>query len=301
MNFLKAMNREQREEHAKKNPAVLERMEREGWSSARYTQRVLNKEAKEAKKNVEYTVKKDDLHIFQGDIMTGLADKIPSCSINACITDMPYNRRSFHLASALGALCKRTLVDNGVLLVMAGTNTIPEVTQRLGEHLRYWWHLVMTNNQGGGGANLQFKRITPQYKSILMYVNGDKYDGFWVSDLLDGGKVDPESTGYHPHGQQRHNFSTLIDLFSVAGDTILDPFAGGGTTAEACVYTPNKHRKIYTYDIEPKYVQITKERVLRRLGWCIHTLDKPTTQATNDYACLDCRACLSNKTTLMLP
>ena len=55
----------------------------------------------------------------------------------------------------------------------------------------------------------------------------------------------------------------LIKMFSFAGDTILDPFAGTGTTAIAAL---SAGRSSISVEIEPEYVAIARER-LREATW----------------------------------
>jgi site-specific DNA-methyltransferase (adenine-specific) len=55
----------------------------------------------------------------------------------------------------------------------------------------------------------------------------------------------------------------LIKMFSFAGDTVLDPFTGTGTTAIAAL---NAGRNSISVEIEPKYVAIARER-LREASW----------------------------------
>ncbi|MEO8428704.1 MAG: DNA methyltransferase [Verrucomicrobiota bacterium] len=55
----------------------------------------------------------------------------------------------------------------------------------------------------------------------------------------------------------------LIKMFSFAGDTILDPFAGTGTTAIAAL---NAGRNSISVEIEPKYVAMAHDR-LREASW----------------------------------
>jgi site-specific DNA-methyltransferase (adenine-specific) len=50
----------------------------------------------------------------------------------------------------------------------------------------------------------------------------------------------------------------LIKLFSFAGDTILDPFGGTGSTAIAAL---NAGRNSISFDIEPSYVAVAKENI----------------------------------------
>jgi modification methylase len=52
----------------------------------------------------------------------------------------------------------------------------------------------------------------------------------------------------------------LIRLFSFAGDTVLDPFGGTGTTSVAAM---NTGRNSIVCDIEPKYVSLATERLLK--------------------------------------
>jgi site-specific DNA-methyltransferase (adenine-specific) len=55
----------------------------------------------------------------------------------------------------------------------------------------------------------------------------------------------------------------LIKMFSFAGDTVLDPFAGTGTTAFAALISG---RNSISVEIEPKYVAMAQDR-LREAGW----------------------------------
>jgi modification methylase len=50
----------------------------------------------------------------------------------------------------------------------------------------------------------------------------------------------------------------LIRMFSFVGDTVVDPFAGSGTTAVAAVETG---RNSISVDIEPRYVEIMEQRL----------------------------------------
>jgi site-specific DNA-methyltransferase (adenine-specific) len=52
----------------------------------------------------------------------------------------------------------------------------------------------------------------------------------------------------------------LIKLFSFAGDTVLDPFAGTGSTSQAAIMSG---RNSIANDIEPAYVEIARQRILK--------------------------------------
>jgi len=51
----------------------------------------------------------------------------------------------------------------------------------------------------------------------------------------------------------------LIELYSFQGDTILDPFAGSGTT---CLAAYTSARQYVGYEIEAEYIQLAKKRML---------------------------------------
>jgi site-specific DNA-methyltransferase (adenine-specific) len=55
----------------------------------------------------------------------------------------------------------------------------------------------------------------------------------------------------------------LIKMFSFAGDTVVDPFAGTGTTAIAAL---NCGRSSISVEIEPKYLSIARDRI-REASW----------------------------------
>jgi modification methylase len=52
----------------------------------------------------------------------------------------------------------------------------------------------------------------------------------------------------------------LIKLFSFAGDTVLDPFAGTGSTSQAAIISG---RNSIANEIEPAYVEIARQRIAR--------------------------------------
>lgn len=52
----------------------------------------------------------------------------------------------------------------------------------------------------------------------------------------------------------------LIKLFSFAGDTVLDPFAGTGSTSQAAIMSG---RNSIANEIEPAYIEIARQRILK--------------------------------------
>jgi site-specific DNA-methyltransferase (adenine-specific) len=63
----------------------------------------------------------------------------------------------------------------------------------------------------------------------------------------------------------------LIELYTYAGDLVLDPFMGSGTTAVAATRTD---RRFVGYDTDPEYVEISLKRVAEEQGRLL--ADEPT-------------------------
>jgi DNA modification methylase len=80
-----------------------------------------------------------------------------------------------------------------------------------------------------------------------------------------------ESTRSHPAPFPYELARRLVLLFSFAGDTVLDPFAGTGTTLLAAI---NHGRRAIGVEIDPEYCQYAKRRIERETEnlFCKHEL-----------------------------
>ena len=104
-------------------------------------------------------------------------------------------------------------------------------------------------------------------------------EGTFVSNWLNWGtglvQLDFPKDGYQqttvfsyrkPHKNREFNhmtikpvglFERLIEVFTVEGQCVLDPFLGSGTTAEAALRTG---RKIVGFEINPEYFDVALTR-----------------------------------------
>ncbi len=62
----------------------------------------------------------------------------------------------------------------------------------------------------------------------------------------------------HPCPKNIRLIKRIIHDFSIAGDLILDPFLGSGTTAVACII---ENRNFIGFEIESKYCEIANKRI----------------------------------------
>jgi len=105
----------------------------------------------------------------------------------------------------------------------------------------------------------EYRSPTPIQKTLSM-LSREEMRGWLTSTWTD---IKGESTRKgHPAPFPLALAERLIRLFSFAGDTILDPFAGTGTTSVAAM---NTGRNSIAIDIEPKYVSIAQERLIKEV------------------------------------
>ena len=79
-----------------------------------------------------------------------------------------------------------------------------------------------------------------------------------VGALRDGGRKSEGRQNHHPTVKPVHLMSWLVRLVSKEGDTVLDPFAGSGTTGVAC---KKLGRNFIGIEIDPEYVKIAESRI----------------------------------------
>lgn len=89
----------------------------------------------------------------------------------------------------------------------------------------------------------------------LSFIAKDDYARWFRSIWSD---IRGASLREHPAPFPLELANRLIRMFSFVGDTVLDPFGGTGTTALAAL---KAERSSVTYEVEPKYVDIARDRL----------------------------------------
>jgi site-specific DNA-methyltransferase (adenine-specific) len=78
----------------------------------------------------------------------------------------------------------------------------------------------------------------------------------WFRTIWDD--IPGASLRHHPAPYPLELANRLVRMFSFAGDTILDPFAGTGTTALAAL---KAGRSSVNYEVEPSYIPLIEQRL----------------------------------------
>lgn len=165
------------------------------------------------------------------------AEEIPDESIDAIITDPPYPKEFVALFDDLGALAARVLKPGGSLIALVGQSYLPQYMELLSRHLDYHW-TIGVHMPGGQAVQLWTKEVNTFWKPALWFTKGPR-DGQWQSDFI---RTDANNNdkAHHHWGQSEQLTLGLVERGSLRGDTVLDPFMGGGTTGVVCQGTGRK-------------------------------------------------------------
>ena len=193
--------------------------------------------------------KKIDIDFRLGDFEEVFKD-IPDGSIDCIITDPPYPHEFIDVWSKLSRVAKRVLKPNGYCVAYSGQMYLPEVIKRMNEHLDYYWTFAVYHEgqtQIVNGINLMCR-----WKPVLIFQNGKKkientFQDYFISEQR-------EKNG-HDWQQSKSGVAYLIEMFTKEGDTILEPFAGSGTTIIAA---RDKKRNVIAAELDEKTYNIAK-------------------------------------------
>ena len=115
------------------------------------------------------------------------------------------------------------------------------------------------------------RRYVPSLELMIWFVKTKKSK--WVFNRQDSSYQSPvmrypsESGGafkrYHPTQKPVKLIGEIIQIHSHAGDLILDPFMGSGTTAIASL---NTGRRYVGFELDKKYFDVANERIAERTG-----------------------------------
>ena len=95
----------------------------------------------------------------------------------------------------------------------------------------------------------------PSDEQRLLSLIPRKYHEQWFRQIWD---IRGESTRNHPAPFPLELALRLVRMYSFVGDTVLDPFAGSGTTMLAALETG---RNSVGFEIDPDFFEFAKKRI----------------------------------------
>ncbi len=190
---------------------------------------------------------------YRDAIVTGdarlLAERIPDESVDLVFTDPVYDRIDDY--RWLAETARRVLRPGRACLVFCGIGYLPETLVALiSGGLRYRWyvpHLTLgTSGYCDTGPSRQM--------AMLWFENGRTrprqplYDVVFTNGLQD----------WHKWRKNVAGIARWTHAFTEPGDTVLDPFCGGGTVPAVCKMLG---RHYIAFEIDPEVAQHARRRV----------------------------------------
>lgn len=188
--------------------------------------------------------------VYTGDAQE-LAKHIPNNSIDMIFTDPPYPKEYLHLYGWLSSTANRILKD-GMWLWAYGGMVHPDVLNLLTSHMTlHFTHILLHH---GGYPRWWAKKLMVGYKPIYALTKGTPERLEWMSTV----HADSMDKRYHNWGQGIGLAIQVIEQLTSPNQIILDPFAGGGTTAAACKILS---RQYLSFEINPQTAQTARQRI----------------------------------------
>jgi DNA modification methylase len=189
-------------------------------------------------------------------ILTGdakdLFKRLEDESVDMVFTDPPYHEKYMHLYGLLAQECPRVMRPGSWAFIYGGWVS-KEILDLL--YAGEWdFFAVFALVHKGGHPKWWSKKLMMGYKPVFVFTKGEP-PLRWQNNTI----ISPQrDKGHHAWGQSIAPAVVKIEMFTQPGDTILDPFCGGGTTPAAAKVTG---RECIAFEIDPDMAEAARERV----------------------------------------
>lgn len=204
--------------------------------------------------------------LYEGDA-TKILPGWPSRLAHALITDPPYGNDAVYSSKRIRiagdenplvglaglAASYRLLKPDAIAFVFCGAQHLALTEHFISRYTRFSIKEVLCWNKGSAGFGYTFRR---SFENILVLTKGNptfKIKG--MPTVLNYGRTLKRE---HPHAKPLPLLQHLIEAATEPGDTVLDPFAGSGSTLVAA---KSLGRRFVGVEIDPHYADVAKRRV----------------------------------------
>lgn len=256
---------------------------------------------------------------IEGDALELFTD-IPSESVDLIIADPPYNlgkdygnnRDSMQFDEYLNfthkwlSEAKRVLKPDGTIYVFMGVRFISFIYNILERDLQLYFNSWITWNYTQGIGKT--RGFSPRHDDILMFAKSENFkfnldcvrvpQKFYrsVNNMRGANPGDVWQFSHvhychpnrqaHPTQKPEGLIERMVLASSDAGDSVLDPFSGSGTTLRVCQMLD---RTCTGFEINPEYVLNTDERLASKFSG-FDSVDPRMERVPNDLRDPDIRA-----------
>lgn len=217
------------------------------------------------------------LNLIHGDCLE-VMKTIPDASIDAIITDPPYNIAKKNNFATMGRSgidfgewdknadifsyineASRVLQKNGSFVVFNAWKNLGDISKYAEQQGFETKDMIRLEKSNPMPRNRDRRYIT-DYECAIWFV---KKNAKWVFNRQSHTYERPKfvasiETGLHPTQKNLNLMEWLIKIHTNKNQTILDPFMGSGTTGVAC---KNLNRNFIGIELDEGYFQIAKERI----------------------------------------
>ena len=203
----------------------------------------------------------DVRHRYETCPVADLPDLLGPGSVDVVLTDPPYEAGSEGLYRDLGTAAGLLLRPGGTLAVLMGCGMFHTQFTALNEAARAaeleWCGLDMYRMPGAS----TMVRPTRQHvtsKPVAVYYRPPHHDRWRDNTIAAPARRAQEQTAGHPWEQQAAGMGLLVDRYALPGQTVADPFCGGGTIPLAAAM----HGCLtIASDVDPDWVDVTRARL----------------------------------------
>lgn len=181
--------------------------------------------------------------------------EIENESIDCIITDPPYDKQSLYLWRYLGVFAERLLKPSCFCVAYSGWFYLPELINNVLKSNISWYALFSLYHKGFA-KGLNQSNIQDRCKPILIFQKPpfkpltNRAENFIISENRE--------KEYHKWQQSLSGVKKCVEIFTKEGDLVLDPMAGSGTTAVACL---ELGRKCICIDSDKNVMNVIKGRL----------------------------------------
>lgn len=229
--------------------------------------------------------------LYQGDCLQVMGEGFPK--VSAVITDPPFEAEAHTLqrrSLGRGAEDGRRDIEDAALPFKAITETERISASYAIREVCEGWALVFCQAEAVARWKETLEAAGAKYKRAMVWVkpdgmpqfsgdrpgmgyesivsvwcgpgksvwNGGGRHGVFVIPKHDAGAGHGGASNGHPTQKPRRLMNELVGLFTLPGQTVLDPFMGSGTTGVSCV---SLGRPFVGIEINPAYFDLACERI----------------------------------------
>lgn len=244
-------------------PAEVKAQLQSGDVSIHAAYTAVRREAREQERESTYTQLRQTVQavpvatryrLLAGDLAE-VGYQIEAETVDVILTDPPYPREYLPVYEDLAHLAAYALKPGGSIFVMIGQSYLPDILALMTPYLTYHWTLAYLT-PGGQAVQLWQRKVNTFWKPIIWLVKG-AYAGEWLGDVTRS-EVNDNDKRFHHWGQSVSGISDLVERCTRPGDTILDPFVGGGTVGAVAVA---KDRYFIGIDKDVTALDTTRARI----------------------------------------